>query len=180
MSSPLSSKLANAFRAYLEKNCLQSCLSDFKPHYYRRYVDDIFVLFTSLSHLETFRNLLNGQHVNMSFSINNEKQNRMSFLHAQIYREDKSFTTSVYRKPTFSKVCTHFSRFLSSTYKICNVQTFTYRSFRVYSSWNKLHTKLVCLKKLFLVNGYPQNFINNFFKRFLDNLHVVKETTLTV
>ena len=52
------------------------------PHYYRRYVDDICVLFTSLSHLETFRNLLNGQHVNMSFSINNEKQNRMLFLDA--------------------------------------------------------------------------------------------------
>ena len=77
----------------------------------RRYVDDIFVLFTSLQHLEAFRNFLNGQHAHMSFAIESEKQNRMSFLDVQIIREDKTFTTSVYRKPTFSRVYTNFTAF---------------------------------------------------------------------
>ena len=36
----------------------------------------------------------------MSFTIESEKQNRMSFLDVQIIR-DKTFTTSVYRKTTF-------------------------------------------------------------------------------
>ena len=31
-------------------------------------------------YLESFQNVLNGRHVNMSFTIENEKQNRMSFL----------------------------------------------------------------------------------------------------
>ena len=44
----------------------------------------------------------------MSFTIENDKQSRMHFLNAQIIREDKAFTTSVYHKPTFSKVYTHF------------------------------------------------------------------------
>ena len=35
----------------------------------------------------------------------------MSFLDVQIIREDKTFTTSVYRKPTFSGVYTHFESF---------------------------------------------------------------------
>ena len=60
MSSPLGSMLANAFLVHFEKNWLQNCPSDFKPHYCRQYVDDIFVLFTSTKHLEVFQNFLDG------------------------------------------------------------------------------------------------------------------------
>ena len=108
MGSPLGPTLANNFLVHFEKNCLRNCPSDFKPHYYRRYVDDIFVLFTSPKHLEAFHIFLNGRHANLSFTIEREKQNRMSFLDIAIIREDKTFTTSVYRKPTFSGVDTHF------------------------------------------------------------------------
>ena len=59
----------------------------------------------------------------MSFTIESEKQNRISFLDVQISREDKTFTTSVYRKPTFSGVCTHSDSFLPSTYKFGTVYT---------------------------------------------------------
>ena len=112
MGSPLGPTLANAFLVYFEKNWLQNCPSDFKPHYYRRYVDDIFVLFTSPKHIEAFRNSLNGQLANMSFTIELEKQNKMSFPDIAIIRGDKTFTSSVYRKPTFSGVYTHFDSFL--------------------------------------------------------------------
>ena len=126
MGSPLGWTLANAFLAHFEKNWLQSCSSDFKPYYYRRYVDDIFAAFTSSQHLEAFRNFLNGRHANMSFTIESEKQNRMSFLDVQISREDKTFITSVYRKPTFSGVYTHSDSFLRSTYKCGTVYTLAY------------------------------------------------------
>ena len=45
MGSPLGLTLANAFFIYFRKNWVQNCPTDFKPHYYRRHVDDIFVLF---------------------------------------------------------------------------------------------------------------------------------------
>ena len=38
----------------------------------------------------------------MLFTIENEKQNRMPFHDAHIFREDKTITTSVYHKPTFN------------------------------------------------------------------------------
>ena len=63
MGSPLGPTLANAFLVYLENNWLQNCPSDFEPHYYRRYIDDIFVLFTSPEHLEGFGNFLNGHQI---------------------------------------------------------------------------------------------------------------------
>ena len=38
----------------------------------------------------------------MSFTIEYEGQNRMSFLDEQVIRVNKKFATSVYRKPDFS------------------------------------------------------------------------------
>ena len=104
----------------------------------------------------------------------------MSFLDIAVSREDKTFTTSVNRKPTFSGVYAHFDSFWPSTYKFGTVYTLAYRCFRICSSWTKLHNELVCLKETFLKNGYPEDFINKCFKKFMDNVHVVKETTLTV
>ena len=40
----------------------------------------------------------------------------------EIIREVKTFTTSVYRKPTFCRVFTHFESFLPSTYKFGNLK----------------------------------------------------------
>ena len=85
----------------------------------------------------------------MSFTIESEKQNRMSFLNVQIIHEDKTFTTSTYSKPTFSAVYTHFDSFLSSTYKFGTVYTLAHRCLRICSSWTKIHNELVCLKKIF-------------------------------
>ena len=180
MGLPLRPTLANDFLVHFEKSCLQNFPSYFKPHHYRRYADDIFVLFTSPKHLEAFSNFLNGQHANTSFTIEREKQNRMSFLDIEIIHEDKTFTTSVYCKPTFSGVYTHFDSFLPSTYKFGTVYTLVYRCLRICSSWTKLHNELVCLEEVFSKNGCPEDFINKCFRKFMDNIYVVNETTLTV
>ena len=41
MGSPLGPSLANAFLAHHEQNWLDSCPLEYRPSYYRRYVDDI-------------------------------------------------------------------------------------------------------------------------------------------
>ena len=51
----------------------------------------------------------------------------MSFLVVQIIREDQTFTNSVYRKPTFSRVYTHIDSFLPSIYKFDTVYALAYR-----------------------------------------------------
>ena len=122
--SLLGPTMANAFLVYLESNWLQNFSSYFKPYYNRRYVDNIFVLFSLPEHLEAFLNFLKGPHGSMSFRIKKEKQNRMYFLALQIIHQDKTFTTSsVYLKPTLSGVYTHFDSILSSTCKSGTVYT---------------------------------------------------------
>ena len=146
MGSLLGPTLANVFLVHLDKYWLQNCPSDFIPYYYWWCVDGIFVLFISPQHLEAFWNFLNGRHTNMSFTIVSEKQSRMSFLDVQIIREDKRFSTSVYRKPIFSGVYTHLVSFLPSTYKFGTVFTLDYRCLWICSNCTKLHNELVCLK----------------------------------
>ena len=99
----------------------------------------------------------------MSFTTECEKQNRMSFLDIAIIPENKTFTISAHRKPTFSGIYAHFDHFLPSTCKFGTVYTLAYSSFRI-----------------FFKNAYPEDFINKCFKKFMDKIHVVKETTLTV
>ena len=50
----------------------------------------------------------------MSFTIENEKDNRMSFLYVKIIPEQGKFTTSDYRKPTCDGIYTYFDSFLPS------------------------------------------------------------------
>ena len=95
------------------KKWLEPCPLEHRIFYYRRYVDDTFVLFNSPKHLKRFQSYLNFPHVNISFTIENKKDNRMSFLNINIIHEQGQFTTSIYRKSTFSGIYTHFRQFLT-------------------------------------------------------------------
>ena len=160
MGSLLGPTLASAFLVYHEKNWLEHFPVEHRPLYYRRYVDDIFVLFNSTEHLKRFYSYLNSPHLNISLTIENEKDNRMSFLDVNIIREKDKFTTSVYRKPTFSGIYTHFDSFLPSSNKIGLLHTLLYRCFRICSDSTNFHLELVKLTDVFKNNGYPDNFIN--------------------
>ena len=80
MGSPLDPTIGNAFLVYHEKNWLEHCPLEYKPLYYRRYVDDIFVLFNSAEHLKRFHSYLNSRHLNISFTLENEKTTECPFL----------------------------------------------------------------------------------------------------
>ena len=84
MGSPLGPTLATAFLCHFEKNWLNECPSQFKPVVYKRYVDDIFVLFKSKEHLKLFVNYMNSKHRNIKFTFETEDSNNFSFLDVKI------------------------------------------------------------------------------------------------
>ena len=79
--------LANAVLVYHEKDWLECCPLEHRPIYFQRCVDEIFFLFNSPEHLKRFQIYLNSRHTNISFTIENEKDNRISFLNINIIRE---------------------------------------------------------------------------------------------
>ena len=84
MGSPLGPTLANIFLCFHEQIWLDNCPVEFKPVIYRRFVDDIFLLFRSKEHIEKFPLHLNCQHCNIKFTSEIEENNSFSFLDIKI------------------------------------------------------------------------------------------------
>ena len=51
------------------------------------------------------------------------------------------------------------------------IHTLLNRFFLIFSDWINFHFELVKLMNVFKNNGYPENFINNGYKAFLENKH---------
>ena len=66
-------------------------------------------------------------------------------------------------------------RFLPPVDKFGMVYILVYRCFRICSDWTKFHTELTFLKWIFRKNGYNENFLDKYLKKFLDNIHLVKK-----
>ena len=88
MSSPLGPSLANAFLSYHEKNWLNSCPQGSKPVFYRRYVDDIFILCKSNDHLKYFQDFLNSCHITCHFLWKQKRRTNYLFLTLKLYAKE--------------------------------------------------------------------------------------------
>ena len=150
------------------------------PKFYRRYVDDIFVLFDSIEKLEKFKEYLNSKHENINFTSEIEKDGKLPFLDMLIDRNNGVIQTSVYRKPTFTGVYTHFHSFLPSVYKFGLLSTILFRYFSVCSSFNLFHLEVLKFKEIFLKNGYPLKIVNVCIRKFLCRIFTEKVVRDTV
>ena len=74
MGSPFVPTMENVFLSFYEVKWLEQCPKEFKPVFYRSYVDEIFVLFESAEHLSKFRDYFNTCYPNMTFSFEQEKK----------------------------------------------------------------------------------------------------------
>ena len=173
MGSPLGPHLANTFMNFHEKIWLEKCPLEFKPKYYRRYVDDIFVLFESVEKMKKFESYLNSQHENIRFTSEFESDGKLPFLDMLVDRNN-GMSTSVYRKPTFTGIYTHFTSFLPSVYKMGLLSTILFRYYSLCSSYTSFHKEILNFKMIFLKNGYAANYIDTCIKRFLNKIFIKK------
>ena len=113
---------------------LDNCPPEFKPVFYRRYVDDIFVML-SPDHLNLFEEYMNTCHSSISFTSETELENVMTFLDFEFNRKNNEFVSTVYRKATFTGVYTHFESLIPLNYKRGFVSTLIYLIFHICSSF---------------------------------------------
>ena len=108
MGSPLGPTLANIFLCHYETTRLKNCQKAFKTVYYKRHVDDIFVLFEKPEQVLQFVYYMNKRHKNIKFLFETEKSNSFPSLDIKIWRRKDKITTGVFRKDVFSVVYTSF------------------------------------------------------------------------
>ena len=89
MGFPLDPSLAHTFLAHYEQIWLNDCPYQFELVYYKRYVDDIFVLFRSPHHVEKFNDYLNTKHANIKFTREKGFNGPLQFLDMLIPQKRK-------------------------------------------------------------------------------------------
>ena len=180
MGSPLGSAQANIFKCSFENKWLKDCPHSLKPVFYRRHVDDIFVLFSSLDQAEMCKKYLSSRHPNINFSLEKENDCRLSFLDINIFRENGKSVPTFYRKKTFSGVYTNFNSFIPETYKTGLIESLLFRCFNLCSDFVKFHHEINILKGILYKNSYPRDFVYKRIKNFLDKVLTQKVVVSTV
>ena len=174
MGSPLGPTLANIFLCHYEEIWLQNCPIQFKPVFYKRYVDDTFLLFNDQDDVNKFNKYINSRHINMKFTNENESEKTLNFLDISI-RRDQNFVTSIYRKPTFSGIYAHFHSYIPLDYKKGLIACLLFRLFNLSSNWSIIHHEIQQLRGVLILNKYPQGLIDSTIYKTLEKLiHGVK------
>ena len=144
------------------------CPSSFKPIYYKRYVDDTFLLFKDISHIPKFLEYLNSKHLNIKFTCEVEHNDTLPFLDVLVSRRSGSFATSVYRKPTFTGLGTHFLSFIPEIFKRNSIKTLVHRCYELCSDWISFDKEIKFLSSFFQNNGFPLGILEKTVCSFLD------------
>ena len=100
MGTPMAPSVANVFMGWLEQRLLSTSPWPVDPKLWRRYIDDILLLWTHGEHqLKDFLEWLNSQHPTIKFT-SNYGQSDIPFLDVSISIRNGVITTDVHTKPT--------------------------------------------------------------------------------
>ena len=101
MGSPLGPLLSDISMSNLERSSLRDTIDSMC--FYRRNVDDIFVILDYQTDAHWLLNFFNRAHPSIQFTVEFEDSNSFSFLNVLLSRRaDGSLKCSVYRKPTWT------------------------------------------------------------------------------
>ena len=169
MESPLGPIMANIFLSHHEGKWLNKCSIEFKPSFFRRYVDHSFVLFESSESADSFREYISSKDQNKNVIVEQENVGSLSFFEVKICRKNGKFITSVYIKPTFSGVFTNYESFIPTYQKRGLLHTLLHMNFSICCDFKIFHFEMDHLKTILLKSNYSLNFIDTCIKSFLNN-----------
>ena len=156
MGSPLAPVLANIFMAHYEKKWIET-FSGKKPILYKRYVDDIFAVFSNENKADLFFEYINKQHPNISFTIEKQINGKLAFLDVLVHNFS-DIKTSIFRKKTFTGLLTNFFSFTSMSYQIGLINCLIDRAFKINNTWSGFHIDLQTVKNYFKEEHVPREF----------------------
>ena len=139
---------------------------------YYRYVDDTCLIFQDRTDALKFFDYMNQRHQNISFTMEEEINNTLSFLDVQVTRQtDGLLTTSVYRKPTFSGLFLKWDSYVPKQFKKSLVLGFINRAWKICSTYELFDKELQFMKFILKANGYPGNFLESCIHKALTKFH---------
>ena len=141
-------------------------------------------MFKKKEHITLFFDYLNERHRNIKFTVENENNNKLSFLDININKIVRNnsfhFSLNIFRKGTYTGLGLNFHSYCYFNFKLNNIRTLVNRAYRLCSSWSTFHDEMVFLLKYFKDNGYPENVVFRILKKFLDRQISQKPAVVTV
>ena len=180
MGSPLGPTFANIFMCYLEERFLNECPGNFKPIFYRRYVDDTFLLFKHKDHAKLFLDYVNNIHHNIRFTMETENNDHLSFLDILVTRAGGKFSTGIFRKSTFTGLGLNYFSYCFNTFKLNSCKTLIFRAYSLCSNWLNFNKEIDFLRNYFHKNCYPNHIFDKILFKFLNNIFQPRSDNPTV
>lgn len=161
--------LANIFMRNFEEKALDTYQGP-KPSFYRRYVDDSFLIFRDRLHVSPFFEFLNSLHPNIKFTKEEESGESFPFLDIKIQKENNKFSTSTYYKPTHTGVYTNWYSFSPRKYKINLIKTLLFRAWSICSDADRFNHDVGVIKTNLLKNQFPSGLLEAVTRNFIEKV----------
>ena len=97
-------------------------------------------------------------HPSLTFTMEEEKDNKLPFLNVLVKRCSFAFLTYIHRKPTFTGLYMSLDAFAPKSRKVNLMKCLTFRVLKICSD-SKIKSEFEQIKNLFLSNGYPEKII---------------------
>eukprot|EP00745_Piridium_sociabile_P022976 TRINITY_DN35811_c0_g1_i2.p1 TRINITY_DN35811_c0_g1~~TRINITY_DN35811_c0_g1_i2.p1 ORF type:complete len:584 (-),score=113.49 TRINITY_DN35811_c0_g1_i2:126-1877(-) len=109
MGTPMAPSVANIFMGWLESNILENSPVRVNTEYWKRFIDDIFLLWLGTQEeLDEFFSFLNSVHPTIKFTFQTSRT-QLPFLDLSLQLENGHIETDLYTKPTDAHAYLHYS-----------------------------------------------------------------------
>lgn len=160
MGSPASPVFADLVLEILEEEVIPKLR--FRLPFYWRFVDDI-ITAVPADKVNEVKDAFNKYNKNIQFTVESEKDNRISFLEVLCIRDGRSIKTDWYHKDTWSGRYLNFKSHLPSTYKRNTVTLLTQKIFLL-SEPEFYDKNLDLLRETLKRNLYPSGLMESLIK----------------
>jgi hypothetical protein len=184
MGSPISGTLAEIYLIFLEETYEKHCLKNKEITYYKRYVDNILIIFNQNKiSANTVLNIINNADEHLEFKMSKEENGNINYLDLSIQRNTNNVELSIYRKPTYVDITIHFSsnhpydqKLAAFNYYINRMLTMPITEQAAKQEWNRI---LIMAQN----NGFREHIIHRLKKKLMakkdttTQTHIRKNTT---
>ncbi|BHF70724.1 hypothetical protein SprV_0301377700 [Sparganum proliferum] len=161
MGSPISGFIAEEVLKWLESLVFQN----YKPKFWARYMDDTFVVIDR-DRLLTFKKPLNAVFPDIQFTMVEEENDKLAFLDVLVCGKDcGGLKTKVFSKATNAMQVLNFNSNHPISHKRSCVKTLYRRVETHCSEPEDKIAELQYLRRVFIANGYPRNFVNRCIRK---------------
>ena len=116
------------------------------------------------SDIEKFLDTINSYHPNIKFTVEIEMDITLPLLDVSVTHDRNSFSTSFYRKKTFTGLHPDFATLLPNKYKVNLIRVLVYRAFHICSTYSNFHVEVVRVKGILRENCFPLPLVDRVVK----------------